>query len=266
MLLLPFLAVLVVLFALPALRVLGRSFLEPQPGLAHYVTVLNHALYQQVFGVTLRISILVTVTALLLGYPVAYVAVQARPTARNVIFALVMVPFWTSLLVRIYGWTVILQRTGVVNEALLTLGIINSPLRLLYNEGAVVLGIVHFLLPFMIFSIYATLRNVDPKLAIAAMTMGATPIQAFLRVTLPLSLPGVCAGSLLVFIASLGFFVTPALMGGPRQMMVANLIDFQAKDALNWPLAAAIATLLLLVVLGLAWMFLRLALSERGLE
>lgn len=263
LLLLPLLTVLVTVFAVPIARILASSVLEPEPGLAHYAAVIANDLYRQVFVVTLRVSLIVTLAAILLGYPVAYVAARAHPVTRNLIFALVLVPFWTSLLVRIYGWTVILQRAGIVNETLRRLGIVDAPLKLLYTEGAVVLGILHFLLPFMIFSIYASLSNVDPRLARAAMTMGARPLRAFLAVTLPLSLPGVWAGSLLVFISSLGFFVTPALMGGPRQMMIANLIDFQAKEALNWPLAAAMAAVLLLLVALLAWAYFRLLGPDR---
>jgi mannopine transport system permease protein len=129
----------------------------------------------------------------------------------------------------------------------------------MYNEGAVLIGITHYMLPFMIFSIYAALKSIDPRLAPAAATMGARPARVFLAVTLPLVMPGVIAGSLLVFIGSIGFFVTPALMGSPADMMLANLITFQAKEALNWPLAAAIASALVCAVSLLAWIYFRFA-------
>jgi ABC-type spermidine/putrescine transport system permease subunit I len=185
--------------------------------------------------------------------------VRCGPIARGVIFAIVLVPFWTSLLVRIYGWTFLLQRTGVINGTLQSLGVISRPLKLMYNEGAVLVGITHFMLPFMIFSLYAAFKSIDPRLAPAAATMGAGPLRVFFKITLPLIMPGIVAGGLVVFIGSLGFFVTPALMGGPADMMVANLITFQAKEALNWPLAAAIASVLACAVSILAWIYFKVA-------
>jgi mannopine transport system permease protein len=255
----PFVAIMILLFVLPTLRMLSRSFLEPAPGFANYLTIFDNPLYRQVFLTTFTVSLMVTLISLVLAFPMAAYLLRCRPVARSVIFAVVLVPFWTSLLVRIYGWTFLLQRTGVINAMLEKLGLITRPLKLMYNEGAVLVGISHYMLPFMIFSLYAALKGVDPRLAAAAATMGARPLRIFCKITLPLVMPGIIAGSLLVFIGTLGFFVTPALMGGPADMMLANLITFQAKEALNWPVAAAIASVLACAVSILAWLYFRFA-------
>ena len=255
----PFIAIMALLFILPTLRMLSRSVLEPAPGIGNYLTIVDNPLYRQVFATTFSVGVLVTVISILLAFPVAQFALRSGPLMRGLVFAMVLVPFWTSVLIRVYGWTFILQRTGVVNGTLQWLGLVSRPLKLMYNEGAVLVGITHYMLPFMIFSIYAALKSVDPRLAPAAATMGARPARVFLKVTLPLVMPGVIAGSLLVFIGSIGFFVTPALMGSPADMMVANLITFQAKEALNWPLAAAIASTLVCAVSLLAWIYFRFA-------
>jgi mannopine transport system permease protein len=264
--LLPFLLVIVALFAAPTLRVLSKSFLEPAPGLANFAAVFANPLYQQVFWTTLRISATVTLLAIVLAYPVAQFTAECSPLARNVVFAIVLVPFWTSLLVRIYGWTFILQRTGIVNETLQALSLVSAPIKLLYTEGAVVLGILHYMLPFMIFSIYVALKAIDPNLRKAAMTMGARSVRVLVKVTLPLALPGIVTGSLLVFIGSLGFFVTPALMGSPRQMMLANVITFQVQEALDWPKASAIAVVLIAFVAFFALLYFRLVDRMPALE
>lgn len=253
----PFIAIMILLFVLPTLRMLSRSLLEPKPGFNNYLAIFDNPLYRQVFLTTFSVSLIVTLISLVLAFPMAAYLLRCGDMARSVIFAIVLVPFWTSLLVRIYGWTFLLQRTGVVNGTLQSLGLITRPLKLMYNEGAVLIGITHYMLPFMIFSLYAVLKGIDPRLAAAAATMGARPLRIFFKITLPLVMPGVIAGSLLVFIGTLGFFVTPALMGGPADMMVANLITFQAKEALNWPVAAAIASVLASVVSILAWLYFR---------
>ena len=141
-----------------------------------------------------------TLISIVLAFPVAQFVLRSSPLMRSLVFAMVLVPFWTSLLIRVYGWTFILQRTGVINGTLQWLGLISRPLKLMYNEGAVLVGITHYMLPFMIFSIYAALKSVDPRLAPAAATMGARPVRIFFKVTLPLVMPGIVAGSLLVFI------------------------------------------------------------------
>ncbi len=257
--LVPFVVVMVLLFVLPTLRMLSRSVLEPAPGIGNYLTIIDNPLYRQVFVTTFSVGVMVTVISIVLAFPMAEFLLRCGPLMRAVIFAAVLVPFWTSLLIRVYGWTFLLQRTGVVNGTLQWLGLISRPLKLMYNEGAVLVGITHYMLPFMIFSIYAALKSVDPRLAPAAATMGARPMRVFFKVTLPLVMPGDHRRQPLVFIGTIGFFVTPALMGGPADMMLANLITFQAKEALNWPLAAAVASALVCAVSLLAWIYFRFA-------
>lgn len=255
--LLPFALVFAIVFALPIGRMLSSAVLEPKPGVQNFVLALTNELYLQVILTTLRIAVEVTLLCILLAYPVASFAAKAAPMTRSIIFALVLVPFWTSLLVRVYGWTFILQRTGLINEALNRAGLIARPLKLLYTEGAVVAGITHYMLPFLIFTLYVSFRSIDPRLRPAAATLGARPLRIFFTVTLPMTMPGLIAGSVLVFIGTLGFFVTPALLGSPSEMMLANLITFQVKDALDWPMASTIASLLIIAVAALGWVYFR---------
>ena len=166
---------------------------------------------------------------------------MAGPLGACCITACVLMPLWTSVLVRSYAWIVLLQRNGIVNNALLDLGVDHQPLRMLYTEGAVIIAMTHVLLPFMILPIYSALRSIPPDLDAAALNLGAGTGAAFFAVTLPLSLPGVFAGSLMIFMLALGFYVTPALVGGPRTLMIATLIGQQATELLNWPFAGALS-------------------------
>lgn len=262
--LLPFLVIMGVIFVAPTIEMLSRSVLEPHPTVEHFTAIFGHPLYRQVFFTTLRISALVTILAVVLAFPVALFAQRSGPLVRSIVFAMVLVPFWTSLLVRVYGWTFLLQRTGIINSILQHFGVTDGPLPLLYNEFAVVLGILHYMLPFMVLTIFVALQAIDPSIKPAAAALGARPGRVFAKITLPLAMPGVIAGSTLVFIGSIGFFVTPALMGSPREMMIANLITFQVKEALNWPRAAAIATILVAAVSLLAWIYFVFVDANRG--
>lgn len=205
----------------------------------------EEAVFRGILLRTLWISMVVTVACLVLGYPLAWLLATAPPRWAPVLMAGVLLPFWTSLVVRTAAWTVLLQREGVVNAAFQGAGLIAEPLPLLFNRFAVVLATVHILLPFMVLPIYATLKGLDPRLPRAALSLGAPPWRAFLRVTLPLSLPGVGAGCLLVFIQTLGFYVTPALLGGPNDQMLAYFIGFYANRTVNWGMAAALSVMLL---------------------
>ena len=191
---------------------------------------------------------MVTIVALLLGYPVAYLLARLDRAKSNLLLILVLVPFWTSVLVRTYAWMVLLGRQGVVNQFLLAIGAIHQPLRLLNTTFALYIAMVHVLLPFMILPLYGVMRGLDDDLLRAAQSLGAAPVAVFRLVWLPLSLPGVFAGCLLVFILALGFFITPALVGGPRDLMIAVLIQ-QQVDLFNWPFASALAVVLLTAAL-----------------
>jgi len=202
--------------------------------------------FRAVLARSLWIALLVTACCLALGWPLAWLVATARGWAATLLLAAVMLPFWISLIVRTAAWMVLLQREGVVNAALGALGI--GPLALMMNRFAVVLAMVHILLPFMVLPLVAAFRALDPRLPRAAASLGASPARVFLRVTLPLSLPGIGAGCLLVFIQALGFYVTPALLGGPGDQMLAWFVGFYATRSVNWGLAAALSILLLAAV------------------
>jgi mannopine transport system permease protein len=255
LLLLPFLGVLLLAFMLPIGVLLRESLFVPVPTLGHYARVFDDPVYLRVLWRTLRIAMLVTLITLLLAYPLAVAMARARGVVLGVLAACVMLPLWTSVLVRTYAWTVLMRRNGLINQALLALGIVDAPVRLLYTEGAVVLAMAHVLLPFMVLPIWVALRGIPADYARAAAVLGAPPWRAFVEVTVPLSRPGVASGCLMVFLLSLGFFVTPALVGGPQQMMIATLIGQQVRELLNWPFAGALVGCLLLLTLAIVAVF-----------
>jgi ABC-type spermidine/putrescine transport system permease subunit I len=249
----PLLAFMLVFYALPVVAMLLRSIAEPTWTLANYQALAGDAVFLNVFWTTLRTAIAVTVGCLLLGYPVALALVRPGRMAA-VALVIVLLPFWTSILVRSYAWMVLLGRHGLLNEALLAGGIIDHPLRMLNTPIAVHIAMIHILLPYMILPIANALRQIDPSLNRAALGLGATPVRVFREVILPLSMPGVAAGVLLVFVLSLGFYITPALVGGPRDMTVSMLIA-QQVDQLNWPYAACLSATLLAITLVIMAVF-----------
>jgi putative spermidine/putrescine transport system permease protein len=245
----PLLLFLAAFYAYPVGAMMWRSVGDPHLTTANYAALFTTDIYGLVFWITLRISLVTTLAALLLGYPVAYCLARLPPARANLLLILVLIPFWTSILVRTYAWMVLLGHDGVINRLLLALGVIQTPMRLLNTTFAVYVAMVHVLLPFMILPLFATLRGIDPQLLRAAASLGARPAAAFRQVLLPLSLPGVFAGCLLVFILALGFFITPALVGSPRDLMIAILIE-QQVETLHWPLASALAVVLLVAAVG----------------
>jgi putative spermidine/putrescine transport system permease protein len=249
LLILPLLIYLIVLYALPVAGMMLRSVAEPRWTLANFADLLHEPIYAKVLWITLRISLVVTVIVLLLGYPVAYLLARLPPARSNLLMILVLLPFWSSILVRSYAWMVLLGRNGIINQLLLWVGVIDTPLRMLNTTFAVYVAMVHVLLPFMILPLYAALRGIDANLLRAGASLGARPAAVFRQIVLPLSLPGVSAGCLLVFILALGFYITPALVGGPRDLMMAMLIQ-QEIDHFNWPLGSALAVVLLAAALG----------------
>jgi ABC-type spermidine/putrescine transport system permease subunit I len=240
---------LLLLFVYPVARLL--SFSLENGDLAHFEKALTDGLYVQVFLETLRIALIVAAICLVLGYPLAYGLAVASPLWATIGFAFLLLPFWTSVLVRTYAWMILLGRNGLLNRTLLDLGVIDQPLALLHNRTGVIIGMVHVLLPYMVFPIYSVMRRVDRQLLSAAEGLGASPAQAFRRVFVPLTLPGVFAGATLVFVVSLGFFITPALLGGGRVMMIGVQIERLVRQFLDWGLAAAVAIILLAAALGI---------------
>ena len=251
LILLPATVLLLALFVYPLLGLVDRSVYKRGTGytLEFYGQIWLVPVYLQVIGRTFRISALVTLMCLALGYPVAYLLAMLRPRLARLLMIVVVLPFFTSIIVRTYAWMVLLGRNGVVNQSLTGLGLTDMPLPLLYNQGGVLVGMTYVLLPYMILTIYSVMHGIEPGLVRAAHSLGASRWQAFRRVFLPLSLPGIAGGTLLVFILGLGFFITPALMGGPSDVMIAMLIEREVEFTLNWSFASALAVILLILTL-----------------
>jgi ABC-type spermidine/putrescine transport system permease subunit I len=247
-LVLPLIAYLAAFYAYPVAAMMLRSIAEPGWTLENFRRVFENPVYLHVLWLTFRVGVIVTTAALLLGFPVAYVLARIDRAKSNLLMMLVLLPFWTSILVRTYAWMVLLGRQGLVNQFLLAIGAIDEPVQLLNTSFAVYVAMVHILLPFMILPLYSVIRGIDGNLLRAAEGLGATPLGVFRQVLLPLALPGLSAGCLLVFILALGFFITPALVGGPRDLMIAVLIQ-QQVELFNWPFASALAVVLLAAAL-----------------
>jgi ABC-type spermidine/putrescine transport system permease subunit I len=276
LLVLPAIAYLVAFYAYPVAAMLVRSVSDPTWSLANFEPItrvrghqeflgiisLPTNAYLRVLGITFQIALVVTVLTLLLGYPVAYALASMSPAKANVLMIFVLIPFWTSILVRSYAWMVLLGREGTVNRALIRLGVIDEPVKLLNTRLAVYVAMVHILLPFMILPLYSVMRGIDQNLLRAAENLGASPFHVFRRVFFPLSLPGVGAGCLLVFILALGFYITPALLGGQRDITISMLIA-QQVNLLKWGFASALALLLLVAALAVYFAFTRILGVER---
>ena len=214
----------------------------------NYLFLTEDNLYWISYFNSIKIAGISTLLCLLLGYPMAYGIARSTPTVRNVLLMLVILPFWTSFLLRVYAWMGLLGKNGMVNGLLSYLGLIDAPLEMLYTNGAVYLGIVYTYIPFMILPLYATLEKMDLDLQDAAADLGAKPWQVFVDTTLPLSMPGIIAGSMLVFIPALGEFVIPALLGGIDSLMIGRTLYDEFFVNRDWPLASAVATVLLIIL------------------
>jgi putative spermidine/putrescine transport system permease protein len=211
----------------------------------------NESVFRNVLGRTLWIAGIVTLACVALGYPVALFIARQPPQRAALLLFLVLLPFWTSLLVRTVAWVVLLQREGILNNLLMSLGIVHEPLRMIYNRFAVYVAMVHVLLPFMVLPLYAVMKGISPSYERAAASLGATPFTAFRRVYLPQTLPGIAAGCLMVFIQALGYYITPALVGGADDQMISYFIAFYASRTVNWGMAAALSIMLLAATLAL---------------
>lgn len=211
----------------------------------------ENALYRQLFLRTLWISGSVTLLCLAIGFPLAYVMASASAATSNWLMIVVLVPFWASLLVRTTAWIILLQTQGLVNQALLALGILSAPARLVYNRTGVLIAMTHVLLPFLVLPLYSVMRRIPAEHMRAAASLGAHPVTAFLHVYLPQASPGVAAGCALVFVLALGYYITPALVGGPADQMVSYFIAYFTNESVNWGMASALGAILLVVVVGL---------------
>ncbi|WP_027816440.1 ABC transporter permease [Paraburkholderia bannensis] len=250
-LLAPALILLTIFFVLPVLSLLLRSVMEPTPGLHNYAQLLGSSTYLRVFGNTFLVAGVVTVVTVAIGFPTAWLLAIAPRWLSTTLFSILLLSMWTNLLARTFAWMVLLQQTGPINRLLMALGIIDQPLTLVNNLIGVTVGMTYIMLPFLVMPLHATLRGIDPATLRAAAVCGASRWQAFWRILVPLAMPGIASGALMVFVMALGYFVTPALLGGPSYMMLAELIAQLVQELLNWGLAGAAAFVLLAVTLGL---------------
>jgi ABC-type spermidine/putrescine transport system permease subunit I len=246
LLMLPALLLFLLFFGIPIVRLLMLGF---ESGFQHYEKALTGEVYQKIFLLTFKVSLLVTAITFVLGYPVAYWLSTTTPRWRAIGFALILLPLWTSILVRTYAWMVLLGRNGVVNQLLQELGLIETPIGFLYDFSGVLIGMVHVLLPFMILPLYAAFMRLDRRLVEAAAGLGAGGWSICTRIYLPLTRNGIIAGCSLVFVTAIGFFITPALLGGGRVIMIAPLIDQQVRQVMDWPFASALAGILLVLTI-----------------
>ena len=245
----PAMAFITAILVIPVWGVIQQSYTsdDGEYTLVGYQDLETSVLFHKVLWNTFEIGFTATVITLLLAYPVAYHLAKQPPRRRAFLMVLVLLPFWTSILVKSFAFLVVLGRHGIVNEGLRFIPGLEDGLAMMFNRTGVMIGLTHFFIPFMVFPILTSLLAQNPDLAKAAQIMGSGPVRIFFRITLPLSMPGVIAGCLLVFILCLGFFITPELMGGRKDMMIANIIDFYVREVLNWTFASSIAVVLLIL-------------------
>ncbi len=260
----PGLGWLALFLVLPCTIVFVYSFFErgTYGGIDYVFTFDNYVraadpLYLSILLTSARIALLTTLAALAIGYPAAYLIATVPKSRQMPLLVLVMLPFWSNYLIRTYAWIVLLNREGLINNGLQGLGLIDEPLPLLYNEFAIVVGLLYGYLPFMVLALYSSISRLNPEIFEASADLGASALRTFLRVTLPLTLPGIAAGSIFVFVLSIGNFITPDLLGGGRSLMVGNLIFDQFLSARDWPFGASLAFaligLMMLMLVGQAW-------------
>ncbi len=250
---LPAVAMLVLLYVVPLGNVLLTSVTDPKPGLDNYALLFTSAPIHRSLITTVRIAAITTAFALLLGYGVAYAMRSASTRTQRLMLVLVLLPFWISILVRSFAWIALLGPQGPINSALMAWGLVDDPVTLVRNETGVLIAMVHVMVPYAVLTLYANMRGIDGGLVSAARSLGASRWQAFRMVFLPLTVPGLVGAGLLVFILSLGFYITPALLGGGKVLMIAEYVAVQINDTLRWGLGTMLATTLMIAVLGTLW-------------
>lgn len=262
---LPALALVVITMILPVGWLFALSFFADDGSLSlvHYQRLIDQPSYARIFRATFEISALATAICIVLGYPLAYVLSQLPTRWANICMIGVLMPFWTSILVRTYAWLVLLQRQGLINTWGLKLGLWEAPLPLVHNLTGTVIGMVHVMLPFLVLPLYGSMRAIDRDYLKAAANLGASPARAFWMVFFPLSLPGLFAGTLIVFILCLGFYVTPAVLGGGRVIMVANRIANDIEIFFNWGAASALGVVLLVLTMIVLYVASRIVRLDR---
>ena len=254
----PALLLTIIIIIFPVFELFASSFFDPDFTIKHFEKFFSKSLYSKVLFNTVKISIVSTFLCFLLGYPTAYFIAHSSKRFRGYFLFLILLPFWISILIRSYSWMAILGIEGIINSLLIYLGIINEPIRMLYTTGTVYLAMVQIMLPIMILTCYSAMIRVEEDYVKAARILGANPIQAFYRIYFPLSFPGVASGAIIIFILSMGFFITPALVGGKKDMMIGNLINFQINQLLNWGFASFIGLVLLTSTIVIVLLFIYL--------
>lgn len=264
---------LVLFFVFPLLFILLISFATRglYGGVEYTFTIENYTrffdpLYLKILWDSIVIAGFTTLICLVFGYPFAYIIAKSPKKYRNLLLMLVIVPFWTNSLVRTYAWIVLLRTEGVINMFLLKIGIISEPLAMLYNHGAVMVGLTYTLFPFMVLPLYASIEQLDKSYLEAASDLGAKPRQAFTKITLPLTMPGIVAGCLLTFIPTLGLFFIPDMMGGSKSLLIGNLIKNQFLTARDWPFGSAASMILMVLTLIFILIYLRVGGNKKGIE
>jgi putative spermidine/putrescine transport system permease protein len=262
LLMLPAWVMLIGLFLVPLVLFFVRTFAEFDGTTAEFLEQARDLLFSQAYLTALAttnwISLIVTVTVLLIGYPIAYYLTTATGIGSRLVVLSIVLPYFTSIIVRTFSWMVLLGEHGLINDTLMAVGLIHAPLPLMYNRLGVLIGMSYVLLPYMVLTLFAAMRAIDPSLLRAASSLGASGFYTFWRVYFPLSLHGVLSGALIVYILSIGFFITPALMGGQHDIMIAMLIDRALEVAVDWPSAALMSLTLLVVTLALYALYYRL--------
>lgn len=261
MLVLPALAIMLIFYIWPVINIWGISISEPKPGLGNYTRMFDSHAVQASFLLTFRVAAVTTIFCLILGYIVSYTIANFAGKLSPMMLGLILMPFWVSVLIRSFAWIVLLGRSGLVNDTLLGAGLISAPIRFMHNELGVLIAMVHVMLPFAVLPMLTNMRGISDNYTQAARGLGASEWRAFREVYFPQTLPGVLSGGLLVFVLSLGFYVTPALLGGGRVMMISEYITYQIQEFLNWGLGAALSVVLLIataVVLLVASRFVNL--------
>jgi putative spermidine/putrescine transport system permease protein len=254
---------LAVVYVLPFFGIVRWSFTLPEPGMSQYARVFADPVVQGVFLRTIRVCFVVTCLTTIMAYAISYAWVYGARTTQILVEFFILIPFWISTLTRAFGWLALLYNRGVINTALQGLGVIDEPLTLVRNEFGVIVGMTHFLIPFAVLPVASAMRHLDNRVLMAARGMGASRLRTFWWIFVPMTLPGIVGAAIITFIFSLGFFITPAILGGGRSVLVAEYIYVQTFQTVNWGLAGAISVVLVISVAMLIALFLRLARVEK---
>ncbi|QOF75172.1 ABC transporter permease (plasmid) [Aminobacter sp. SR38] len=253
----PFLGLLVALYFGPILNILWLSFTDPVPGIGNYLQLVTSDSLLRIVWTTLRICLITTFFSVMIGYCIAYAMVHAHARQQNIMLLLLLISFWISVLVRTFSWLMLLGDNGLLNNTLATMNVISEPIHFVRNELGVLIGMIHYMVPYAVLPLLANMQGLDARIFQASRNLGASGAQTFCRVYLPLTKPGIVAASLLVFILSLGFYVTPAILGGGKVLMTAEYISVQLLVTLKWGTAAMLAALTLFCVMALLWIMSR---------